>query len=326
VTTVRSQLAIFQGENRTKGALKINLLVAMEGEDSNNMQPFAVFGPGRDLTTLRITNKIELPAVFMQTIAALSGGIFLRTRESFYFFRGLFSAGVSPLAPHASTAAVSLKENYDHVEFFNAVANILGGRPLKRIRGLPGEISSSPLELFRAYCCVFRGSAIQKLRVIRPFSAGRVLDEAGGYGDLLALPAALAPGSGAKKSVFKTNNQISSLVDVDTSILARKKIRERGLALEERALMLNLTGAFFKVFGIFYDIHYLPFPRLFTSEPRMQDMASCAAEYLHKYVTHSGKSLLWLNDFIVLYYASIFTKSVDALVKFMAYRFRSEYG
>lgn len=96
------------------------------------------------------------------------------------------------------------------------------------------------------------------------------------------------------------------------------------LTHEERVLMLNIRNSFYVVFGIFYDVEYYPLARLFSSDPRMQDLANSAARFVRAYITSRPREAAWLNEFILLYYASIFTRSTSAIVKFMAFRFKMD--
>lgn len=88
-------------------------------------------------------------------------------------------------------------------------------------------------------------------------------------------------------------NSIHAFADLNRPVFQfAKNEYETANKLGELAFLYNLTGAFFKIFGVYYDIHYFPLPRVFTSEARMQNLISGAANYLQKYVTRSSKALL----------------------------------
>lgn len=103
--------------------------------------------------------------------------------------------------------------------------------------------------------------------------------------------------------------------------------RERALipyTLEEKYFLLNLRGLFFAVFGVSFDIHYYPIGRVFASDTRMQRLASGLAEFVRVHVSSNRAMTGWLNEFTTIYYASIFTRTTEAMVRFMAVRFKYE--
>jgi len=63
-------------------------------------------------------------------------------------------------------------------------------------------------------------------------------------------------------------------------------------ALEERVLLLNLSSAFYKVFGVRYNIYYYPLNRVFESDTAMQELASGAITYLKTFITRQNLSLI----------------------------------
>lgn len=55
--------------------------------------------------------------------------------------------------------------------------------------------------------------------------------------------------------------------------------------MEEVSLLYNLRGAFFRTFGVWYDVLYFPFSRVFSSNAHLQEMANRAAEYVRIYIS-----------------------------------------
>lgn len=93
----------------------------------------------------------------------------------------------------------------------------------------------------------------------------------------------------------------------------------------ESFFLLNLSSSFFKVFGISYEVVFYPINRIFQDKGRFQFLISQAGDFLRAYVSRNPYVLYWLNEFIVLFYASISTRSTSALSRFMALRFKKEY-
>lgn len=85
-------------------------------------------------------------------------------------------------------------------------------------------------------------------------------------------------------------------------------------AFPDQTLLLNLTSEFYKNFGVFFTIYFFPLARVFQSDPHMQELAGSAIMFLRTFVTREGNSLIWLNEFIVIYYASLYLKSTQRLV------------
>jgi len=91
-------------------------------------------------------------------------------------------------------------------------------------------------------------------------------------------------------------------------------------AFEEKTLILNLTSAFYKVFGVRFTVYYYPLHRVFEDDHVMQALASRALGFLRTYITRQTAAQLWLSDFILLYYASVYLRTTDRLTRFIAKR------
>jgi hypothetical protein len=59
-----------------------------------------------------------------------------------------------------------------------------------------------------------------------------------------------------------------------------------------RTMLMSLTAAFYKNFGVYYTIYYYPLVRVFESDPILQNLASSAVYYLRTYVTKQTRSLI----------------------------------
>lgn len=96
-------------------------------------------------------------------------------------------------------------------------------------------------------------------------------------------------------------------------------------SFEEAALRYNLSSLLFKVYGIPYEVMYYPLARVFSSNDLMQGLAHEAAEFVRVRISNQPKMAIWLNEFAMLFYTTIFTRNTETLIDFMALRFRIEY-
>jgi hypothetical protein len=116
------------------------------------------------------------------------------------------------------------------------------------------------------------------------------------------------------------SGQFYELADIERPAALTLGGRFGPRAFEERTLILNLTSAFYKVFGVRFTIFYYPLHRVFESDAVMQSLASGALAFLRTYITRQTQAQLWLSDFILLYYASVYLRTTDRLTRFIAKR------
>lgn len=124
-----------------------------------------------------------------------------------------------------------------------------------------------------------------------------------------------------------SRNQLTkdALIDLErpSSLTDEKNFDSK--AFEIQSLLYNLSLSFYVVFGVYYNIFYYPIRRVFESHPRMQELISGSSAFLRNYVTRQPKQLLWLSEFIVIYYACIYLRITEPLVRFIATRLGYEY-
>ena len=95
--------------------------------------------------------------------------------------------------------------------------------------------------------------------------------------------------------------------------------------LIDSTYFLKLHRSIYKIFGISYEILFYPIHVIFQDNSRFQFLMSQADSFLKAYVSRNPYVLYWLTEFIVVFYATIATKSTNALCKLIANRFKKEY-
>jgi len=104
-----------------------------------------------------------------------------------------------------------------------------------------------------------------------------------------------------------------------------EELRASPYTPEEKSLVHNLTSLYFTIFGINFDVHYYPIARVMASDRRMQELTNRLVIFVRQSVAARKEADLWVNEFAMLYYASIYTRTTAALVQFMALRFKYEF-
>lgn len=94
----------------------------------------------------------------------------------------------------------------------------------------------------------------------------------------------------------------------NTHVLGKTRLRT-----SQALLNINLNKLFYNAFRVPFEVVYYPLPALFLSSPRMTELAAQAQSYVRDSVSSVPGIVRWLLDFTLIFYASLFTRSTEAL-------------